>query len=87
VQKRSGSPRAMPSNAPAPLVLARSEMDAAGSALDLAMSLIEAAPRADKVAVSGALEQALERLRSARAALDLLEEPVDESSSVTTATG
>jgi hypothetical protein len=55
------------------LELARSEIDAAERALELAMSLLELAPRADKVTVSNPLEQALDRLRAARAGLTDLE--------------
>ena len=87
--KRSGlhkSASAPPPPAPA-LALARSEMEAAGRALEAAMSLIEVAPRADKVAVSGALEQALDRLRAAYAALGSLETPGSDPPSLTSATG
>jgi hypothetical protein len=65
------------------LALARSEMEAAESALEDAMSWIEAAPRADKVAVSGSLEQALDRLRSARSRLLSLEGQLAESFAAT----
>ena len=63
-------------NGPSPhqaLGLARSEVDAAGRALEAAMSWLEAAPRADKITISASLEQAFERLRSARVALSSLE--------------
>jgi hypothetical protein len=53
---------------------ARGEIEAAESALDAAMTVIDLAPRAEKVTVSQALEQALERLRSARSELAALEE-------------
>lgn len=85
MQKQSGLPSS--TNPLAPLAVARSEMEAAGRALEVAMSLIEVAPRADKVAVSGALELALERLRAAGAALNVLEEQVSEPSSATSANG
>jgi hypothetical protein len=58
---------------------ARSELEAAGGALDVAMSLIEVAPRADKIAISVALEKALERLRAARSELDELEGLISDS--------
>jgi hypothetical protein len=51
------------------LALARSEVEAAERALTVAMGLLEVAPRADKVSISEALEQALERLRCAQSEL------------------
>jgi hypothetical protein len=51
------------------------------------MSLIQVAPRADKVAVSGALELALERLRAAGAALASLEATTSEPPSLTNGSG
>lgn len=57
---------------------ALSEMEAAERALEVAMSELEVAPRAQKVAISAVLEQALDRLRSARAELHLLEASVSE---------
>lgn len=53
---------------------ARSELDAAESALEQVINQIQVAPRADKVAVSSAIEQALERLHAARVALDALDQ-------------
>lgn len=53
---------------------ALSELERAERALDAAMSALEVAPRAQKIAISGALEQALDRLRSARTDLHALEE-------------
>lgn len=53
---------------------ALSELETAERALAVAMSALEVAPRAQKISISGALEQALERLRSARADLHALEE-------------
>ena len=61
------------------LAHARSEMDQAERALDLALSLIEVAPRADKVAISAAVEQAIERLRTARSELSSIEASLPES--------
>jgi len=55
------------------LGLARAEVEAAGCALDAAMSWLEVAPRADKVAISASLEQAFDRLRAARFELASLE--------------
>lgn len=55
------------------LARALAELDAAERALGTAMSVLEVAPRARKVAISAALEQALDRLRSARAELHALE--------------
>jgi hypothetical protein len=54
-------------------------MDQAERALDLALSLIEVAPRADKVAISAAVEQAIERLRTARSELSSIEALLFES--------
>lgn len=59
---------------------ARSEMEAAEQALDTALGLIDVASRADKVAITSAVEQALERLRSARTKLALLEEAIERGS-------
>jgi exonuclease VII small subunit len=56
------------------LAHALSELERAEQALDAAMSALEVAPRAQKIAISGALEQALDRLRSARTDLHALEE-------------
>jgi hypothetical protein len=53
-------------------------MEAAEAALEVAMSELQVAPRAEKVAISAVLEQALERLRSARAELRSFEELVSE---------
>lgn len=50
-----------------------SELDEAEGALDVAMSALQVAPRAQKQGISAALEQALERLRAARAELTALE--------------
>ncbi len=52
---------------------ALAELDAAERALGTALSVLEVAPRAQKVAISTAHEQALDRLRSARAELHVLE--------------
>jgi hypothetical protein len=62
------------------LLRARSEMEAAGRALEAAMSWLEVAPKADKVAISAPLEQALERLRAARSDLFALEGLLNEPS-------
>ena len=87
MQKPSGWPSSADAAPPPALSLARSEVEAAGRALELAMSLIQVAPRADKVAVSGALELALERLRAAGAALASLEATSSEPPSLTNDNG
>lgn len=57
---------------------ALSELEQAERALDVAMSALEVAPRAQKVAISQALEQALDRLRSARSELRALEDSASD---------
>jgi hypothetical protein len=62
------------------VTLARSELEAAEHALAAALSRIDAAPRAAKVAISEVLEQALDRLQSARRALQSFDEPAQQES-------
>jgi hypothetical protein len=52
--------------------LAKEEIEAAEKALDGAMGLVELAPRSEKVTISASLEQALGRLRGAKADLATL---------------
>jgi len=53
--------------------LAKREIDAAATALEAAMQLVELAPRAQKVTISASLEQAFVRLRAAQRDLADLE--------------
>ncbi len=62
------------------ITVARSELEAAEHALAAALSSIGAAPRAAKVAISEALEQALDRLQSARSALQSFDESAQHDS-------
>lgn len=68
------------------LLHARTELEAAARALEAAMSWLEVAPRADKVAISESLGRALDRLRSARSDLFSLEGLLAEPSPVAAAT-
>jgi len=52
---------------------AKREIDAAATALEAAMQLVELAPRAQKVTISASLEQAFVRLRAAQRDLADLE--------------
>lgn len=76
--KRSGWSRPTRTTGQQELSRALSEMEAAEAALEVAMSELQVAPRAEKVAISAVLEQALERLRSARAELRSFEESVSD---------
>ena len=53
--------------------LARTRIEDAERALEAALTKVESAPRAEKVTVSKAVEQAFERLRETRAILESLE--------------
>jgi hypothetical protein len=61
------------------LAQARSEVEVAWQALEVAMSQVRAAPRSEKVTISSTLEQAFERLRIARDELTKLEALLDDA--------
>jgi hypothetical protein len=52
--------------------LVKQEIESAEKALEAAMRLVELAPRSEKVTISASLEQALDRLRAAKADLATL---------------
>jgi hypothetical protein len=60
---------------PKEIALAERNIEEAESALEAVLALIDVAPRADKVTVSQAVEEAFERLRAARSILKSLHDP------------
>jgi hypothetical protein len=58
------------------LVLAKRELTRAESEVDKALSVIRGAPRAEKTGVTRVVEEAFEKVRAARLALEDLERAV-----------